>query len=371
MVQSPSPLRAISLFSGAGGFDLGIEAAGFSTLFATDIDAACCETLRANKDNAAKFNKPFLMNAMIVQSCVKELDAGEILSRLGLRPGEIELMIGGPPCQSFSVIGRRNGRNDPNGVLIDEYLRLLAGIQPKVFIFENVKGIKSIDGGMLFDDLTERMRQPGPNLRYTLSSFCLNASDYGVPQNRERVFVIGCDSGIQIDCIPSPLERLGCQNGHRPERRTVADAFRGLPEAESAFPPNHKGRKHSERIAERYASLSPGERDPKTRINKLDLSKPGFTIVSGSANSGGKGHIHPTLPREVTPRESARLQTFPDWWRFEGSQIADARRQIGNAVPPLLAAAIANEVRASWFAMHRMDYMSIVELLDQTYLGFV
>ena len=368
MTECTSDLKAVSLFSGAGGFDLGIEAVGFSTLFATDIDAACCDTLRTNKQTSTKLKKPFLQNARIVQSCVKDLNAEEILQSLKLRPGDVDLLIGGPPCQSFSVIGRRNGRNDPNGVLIDEYLRLLSGIRPKAFIFENVKGIKSIDGGTLFKELTERMEQPTPDLRYTLSPFCLNASDYGVPQNRERVIIVGCRSEKKLDCIPSLLEHPACQNGHRLRRRTVADAFRGLPEADSPFPLNHYGRKHSKRIAERYASLEPGERDPKTRINKLDLSKPGFTIVSGSPDSGGKGHIHPTAPREVTPRESARIQTFPDWWEFKGKKAADARRQIGNAVPPLLAGAIANAIRYEVFGLPRIEFESMVRELSQTHL---
>ena len=277
-------------------------------------------------------------------------------------------MIGGPPCQAFSVIGQRNGRSDPNGVLIDEYLRLLGGIQPKAFVFENVKGIKSIDGGVLFKELTEGMKQPATDLRYTLSPFCLNASDYGVPQNRERVIIVGCRSQKKLDCIPSPIGRATCKSGHRLRRRTVADAFRGLPEGDSPFPSNHFGRKHSIRIAERYASLTPGERDPKTRINKLDLSKPGFTIVSGSPDSGGKGHIHPTAPREVTPRESARIQTFPDWWEFRGKKAADARRQIGNAVPPLLAAAIANELRYEVFGLPRIAFELVVSKLSQSHL---
>lgn len=368
MKHSPLRLKAISLFSGAGGFDLGIEAAGFSTLYATDIDEACCETLRTNKRNSAQLDKPFLQNATIIQSCVKELDANAILASINLRPGEVDLMIGGPPCQAFSVIGQRNGRSDPNGVLIDEYLRLLGGIQPRAFVFENVKGIKSIDGGKVFEELTKRMQQPVPGLRYTLSPFCLNASDYCVPQNRERVIVVGCRSEKKLECIPSPIEDDASQIGHLLTRRTVADAFRGLPEAESPFPLNHYGRKHSKRIAERYASLTPGERDPKTRINKLDLSKPGFTIVSGSPDSGGKGHIHPTAPREVTPRESARIQTFPDWWEFKGKKAADARRQIGNAVPPLLAAVVANEIKFEVFRHPKVDFEFLVSMLDQGHL---
>lgn len=368
MTRRPVKLKAVSVFSGAGGFDLGIEAAGFTTVFATDIDAACCETLRTNKQSSATMKRPFLQNAEIVESCVREIHADDVLASIKLKPGEVDLMIGGPPCQSFSVIGRRNGRKDPNGELLDEYLRLLSGIQPKAFIFENVKGIKSVEEGDLYDGLLDQMRQPTDGLRYRLSEFCLNASDYGVPQNRERIFIIGSKSGIPIDFIPNIFKPSVNKLRSDVRRRTVADAFRGLPEAESTFPPNHGGRNHSQRIALRYESLKPGERDPKTRINKLDLTKPGFTVVSGSTRSGGKGHVHPIFPREVTPRESARLQTFPDWWKFEGNTVAAARGQIGNAVPPLLAAAIANEIRFKVFGYPRLEFEQMVSELSQNHL---
>ena len=370
MTRAKFELSAVSLFSGAGGFDLGIEAVGFSTLFATDIDSACCETLRTNKAKAAELGLPFLQRAKIVQRCIRELSADEILADIGKQAGEVDLLIGGPPCQTFSVIGRRNGKNDPRGELVDDYLRILAGIQPKAFLFENVKGLKTIDNGSVYDELLDQMRKPADGLRYKVSPLCLNASDFGVPQNRERIFVIGTSVGNGIDSIPTISDLIGSRNNRNCERRTVADAFSGLPEAESTYPTNHHGRKHSARIAERYAMLKPGERDLKTRINKLDLSRPGFTIVSGSAHSGGKGHIHPTEPREVTPRESARIQTFPDWWCFEGSRAVDARRQIGNAVPPILAAAISNEVRHRLFQQLRIDCLAIVSNLDQDHLGF-
>ena len=368
MQQDSANLKAVSLFSGAGGFDLGIEAAGFSTVFAADIDPACCQTLRVNKENARSLNLPFLQKAHIAERCIRKLQASDILTTIGLEQGEVALLIGGPPCQSFSVIGPRNGKRDPRGQLLDDYLRLLAGIAPKVFVFENVKGIRTLDGGELYSSLLDTMRQPKDGLHYELSEFCLNASDYGVPQNRERVFVIGCRRGGKVSEIPMLSQSAQSERAGHLRRRAVLDAFRGLPKAGATFPSNHKGRKHSVRIANRYATLQPGERDPRTRINKLDLSKPGFTIVAGSARSGGKGHIHPTEPREVTPRESARIQTFPDWWGFEGSAACNARRQIGNAVPPLLAAVIANEIRFTLFQKPRHDHMSLLEKLDQMHL---
>ena len=368
--SNKAELSAVSLFSGGGGFDLGIEAVGFNTLFATDNDSACCLTLRTNQENAETLNKHYLKYAKIIQVCVRTLDASTILQSINYKAGEIDLLIGGPPCQTFSVIGRRNGRNDPRGALLDDYLRILSGIQPKVFVFENVKGIKSIDGGALFDNLLARMNNPAPGLTYRLSELCLNASEYGVPQNRERIFIIGSRRGTEIKEIPKITGDSSLSADFVIAKRTVEDAFRGLPNAGSAFPQNHIGRVHSGRIIERYASLAPGQRDPKTRINKLDMSRPGFTIVSGSSNSGGKGHIHPIEPREVTPRESARLQSFPDWWQFEGTQVCNARHQIGNAVPPLLAATIANEIRYREFALPKVEFREFVSVLDQQHLEF-
>jgi DNA (cytosine-5)-methyltransferase 1 len=111
---------------------------------------------------------------------------------------------------------------------------------------------------------------------------------------------------------------------------------------------NHVGREHSDRIVERYSSLKFGERDPKTRINKLDPKRPSYTIIVGSDKGGGKGHVHPFSPREVTPRESARLQTFPDWWEFYGKG-RHVIRQVGNAVPPLFAAQLAAHIKQEMF----------------------
>ena len=143
---------------------------------------------------------------------------------------------------------------------------------------------------------------------------------------------------------------------HVGNRRAVREALRFLPEPgvvgsmvpEGALP-NHIGRKHSKRIITRYKSLEFGERDPKTRINKLNPERPSFTIIVGSDKGGGKGHVHPFRPREVTPRESARMQTFPDWWEFYGTG-RHVIRQVGNAVPPLFAAILAEHVK-----MHVLD----------------
>jgi DNA (cytosine-5)-methyltransferase 1 len=130
---------------------------------------------------------------------------------------------------------------------------------------------------------------------------------------------------------------------------------------------NHTSRKHSDRIIKRYKGLVFGERDPKTRINKLDPSRPSYTIIVGSDHGGGKGHVHPYEPREVSPRESARIQTFPDWWAFSGT-TRHPIRQVGNAVPPLMAALIGREIVSALFGGERKSLIEIIKILGQQHL---
>jgi DNA (cytosine-5)-methyltransferase 1 len=358
----------ISLFSGAGGMDLGLEASGFKSIYVTDIDDHSCKTLGAAKMRSAELKKPFLRSALIKREDIRDASGKKILQSLGLKPGEVDLLCGGPPCQAFSVFGKRRGRKDPRGTLVFEYLRMLSEIRPKAFVFENVYGLLTIEGGKIFDELRQRLHKPASGLKYELSVFRLNAMDYGVPQHRDRVFIIGHNGEKQIPNIPQIcgprdlLEGFGLF-----PYRTVADAFRNLPTIGDNRIQNHVGRTHSKRIIARYASMSAGERDRHTRINKLDLDRPSFTIIVGSDAGGGKGHIHPIAPREVTPRESARIQTFPDWWGFSGTSRHPIR-QVGNAVPPMLAAAVGNAIRVNLFGMKPIRFETILELLNQQHL---
>ena len=149
---------------------------------------------------------------------------------------------------------------------------------------------------------------------------------------------------------------------------TVATAFRGLPDAPSDVLANHVGRAHGPAVIERYNNMAYGERDSKTRINRLDPNKPSYTIVVGSDKGGGKGHVHPFLPREVTPRESARIQAFPDFWEFTGTSRHPIR-QVGNAVPPLFAGVIAsNLLRHGFGETDAPNYAELVHRLGLTYL---
>lgn len=362
------PLKVVSLFTGGGGLDLGLEASGFSTIFATDIDEHSCITLNSNKTRCASLKKPILQEALVLQKDIKELSSEFILDITKLKAGELDLLAGGPPCQAFSVFGKRKGKEDPRGLLAYEYLRLLSDLEPKAFFFENVYGLLTIDGGSVFEELCEKLSNPKEGLNYTLSVFRLNAADYGVPQFRDRVFIIGSREGRSIKAIPpicSGFKSEDSQLNLMPYR-TVGDGLKNMPPMGEELA-NHIGRKHSERIIERYASLKFGERDPKTRINKLDPCKPSFTIIVGSDKGGGKGHVHPFEPREVTPRESARMQTFPDWWEFSGTSRHPIR-QVGNAVPPLLSALIGREIASSIFDAPKEPLSNIIEKLSLEHL---
>lgn len=351
-------LNAIGLFSGGGGLDLGFSAAGFNIRVSSDIDAFSCKTLEINSGK-----KPFYNHAKPLQADITKITAQDLLDNGNVERGNIDLLIGGPPCQAFSIFGRRQGLNDPRGNLVWEYLRILRDIQPTVFVFENVAGLKSIHNGSLYDEILKSLELEGI---YTVAAHHYQLANFGIPQFRDRVFFIGTKTG---KLVPEMEPTHGDPSCGQAPYRTAAEALRLLPEPlKSLHIPNHTGRKHSQRIIDRYHSLEFGERDPKTRINKLHPERPSFTIIVGSDKGGGKGHVHPFSPREVTPRESARMQTFPDWWEFHGTG-RHVIRQVGNAVPPLFAAQLAEHIKAHVFGVKRKkSYTELSAILGLEYL---
>lgn len=366
------PLYAISLFSGAGGFDLGMEVAGFTTRLCTDIDFHSCQTLQNNKERL-KGNPQhhFLSQAVIRQKNIKEYPTAEILSDAGLKKEEVSLVYGGPPCQSFSVFGQRKGMDDPRGTLLWDYLRVIRDIQPKCFVFENVAGLLSIDDGKVFQQfLDELSKDSKGNTIYSTAYYLLDTASFGVPQYRARVIIYGYKGDKKI---PAPKKTHAINsddlaNGLLPAV-TVADTILSLPDPPSDTIPNHIGRVHGQAVIDRYKALDFGQRDSKTRINKLNPDKPSFTIVVGSDKGGGKGHVHPYSPREVTPRESARIQTFPDFWAFSGTSRHPIR-QVGNAVPPVFAAVVgANLLKEAFGVEDVPDYKEIIKRLGSDYLN--
>lgn len=357
-------MNYVSLFTGGGGLDLGLESVGFECLLTAEIDDHSCKTLKKAQAESIQRNKPFLRHAIIEQLDLSSDCADFILEKIEMKRGELPLLAGGPPCQAFSVFGKRKGLDDARGQLSHKYVELVAKLAPEVFIFENVYGLLTLEQGVVFENLKCRLQSPCEDLNYTLSVHRINAANYGVPQFRDRVFIIGCRLGREVTHIQ---QTHSDRDSNLLPYTTVKDALKGLPLECNPLIPNHIGRKHSERIIERYASLKPGERDPKTRINKLNLDKPSFTIIVGSDKGGGKGHVHPTESREVTPRESARIQTFPDWWAFSGTSRHPIR-QVGNAVPPLLGAAVGNAIRTQIFNLEPLSFNYCAALLDQQHL---
>lgn len=364
---------AISLFSGAGGLDLGVEAAGFTTKLCTDIDDFSCKTLMLNKERQAlPGGKGFLREANIVKKNIKEYSSTQILKDAGLKKNQVDLIYGGPPCQAFSVFGKRQGMDDPRGTLLWDYIRIIKDIQPKFFIFENVGGLLTIDEGAIFDSLKHELStDKDGNELYSISYELLNTAAYGIPQYRQRVIIYG-RKGRHTKKVPLPVP-THYTIPEKPEEGllppvTVDDALRFLPRVPDAKIPNHIGRKHGPEVMERYAAMDYGQRDSKTRINRLDPRKPSYTIVVGSDKGGGKGHVHPYEPREVTPRESARMQSFPDFWEFTGTSRHPIR-QVGNAVPPLFAAIVASNLLKYGFGeSDTYDREELIHRLGLTYL---
>ena len=329
-------LSTIALFSGGGGLELGFAAAGFDIRVSTDIDRISCATLEKNMRGRKRF---FSFHPVITED-ITNLSANELLKEGGLSEGEVDIVIGGPPCQAFSVSGQRRGLADPRGQLILEFSRIIEELNPQVFIFENVHGLTSLHNGKVLRELKKRLSMKD---KYRVESQIYELAEYGIPQWRKRVFIVGSQIGSPFPRMP---ETHGEEEGLKPFR-TVGEALCGMPSPGKGLA-NHRARIHGKRVSKRYQGMSFGMRDRYTRINRLDPERPSYTIVVGSDKGGGTEHIHPYEPRAVTPRESARLQTFPDWWEFDGN-VRHMIRQIGNAVPPLFAAQYASHIRRHIF----------------------
>ena len=355
-------IKTVALFSGGGGLDLGFSAVGYKIVFSSDIDQYSCNSLIKNQGK-----KPYLENHKVLCADIRSLTGKQILEETG---DKVDFVIGGPPCQAFSVFGKRKGLGDPRGNLVYEYIRIIKELSPRGFLFENVAGLKTIHGGELYAELLDALSIDG---KYAVSAHEYEVADFGIPQFRRRVFLIGSDSGKTVPQMePTHTSPHAIFNAHRPYN-TVSKILKDLPQPITswrgeAWINGHVGRKHSDRIIERYESLKHGERDHKTRINKLDPERPSFTIIVGSDQGGGKGHVHPFDPREVTPRESARIQTFPDWWEFDGTG-RHIIRQVGNAVPPVFGAVIASHVAKHMFGVKKsLGFDALLEKMDLPYL---
>ena len=367
-----SDKKVISLFTGAGGFDIGIEAAGFETAVCVEIDPDCRETLRANRPQWKLFED----NTGRVPGDIRSISPKELLETANAKKGEIALVIGGAPCQPFSNIGKRKGKTDPNiGDLFLEFVRMIKGILPKAFIFENVAGIIQ----SRHSDVIEYMKDKLKGLGYGISYTILNAANYGVAQRRERFFLLGIQN-IDVPAFPLPTYFKGfkewrefCHNldqipDYVPENwKTLQEVFKKIP-TDAVNRNDYAVMNISEPVIERMKLIQPGENfkvlpmdmrpdcwkngkhQGQDTFGRLRLDEPSITIRTAAYNPAKGKYIHPTENRGLTTLEMAAIQGFPYEWIFrcvdrEKVTLVSAGKQIGNAVPPLLAKALGNAVR--------------------------
>jgi DNA (cytosine-5)-methyltransferase 1 len=306
----------LSLFTGAGGLDLGFERAGVEVVACVDNDHEACKTLR--------YNRP---EWRVLEKDIRNYTPDEI--------GGVEIVAGGPPCQGFSTAGKGNP-DDPRNFLWKEYFRVVEALQPRAIVIENVSGLKHRRNDDHLSGILHALESQG----YRFAMGILNAADFGVPQTRRRLFVVGLLDGIPT--LPTPTVEK-----HATVRAAISD-LEGMVKPELNHVPNN----HAPRVAQRWAKLAPREVDPNYRRARLDYDAPSHTIRAGGGYGPRGDHlagfhppIHPTLPRQLTVREAARIQSFPDDWILKGSKTAQGR-QVGNAVPVLLAEAVAKHVVA-------------------------
>ncbi len=359
----------VDLFAGVGGLSLGFEQAGFDVAAAVDIDPIHCA--------AHKFNFP--RTATICKS-VAELSGQELRERSGIGAREIDVVFGGAPCQGFSLIGKR-AMDDPRNQLVYHFVRMVRELQPKCFVFENVKGLTVGTHKRFLQEIIEAFHDCGYEVQ--LPYKVLNAAEYGVPQDRRRLFLMGARKGLPLPVYPE---------ADYPEaegRVTVRQAIGDLPDAEqfpelvnrdwvkakfgrpSAYAAVLRGKtddpfdfsarrifdsslltsstltEHTELSRTRFAETAHGATEPVSRFLKLDPDGVSNTLRAGTASDRGAftspRPIHPFVPRVITVREAARLHSYPDWFRFHVTKW-HGFRQIGNSVPPRLARAVAGQV---------------------------
>ncbi len=354
----------IDLFAGAGGLSLGFERAGFDIAAAVEIDPIHCAT--------HEFNFPYCKT---ICRDVCDIAGSDILRLAGIDGSEVAVVFGGAPCQGFSLIGKR-ALDDPRNALVHHFVRLVLELRPAYFVFENVKGLTVGRQRQVLDEMVDAL---AGDYDVLLPYRVLNAADYGVPQNRHRLFLIGARKDYPLPNYPQPHVR----------RVTVREAIGDLPDADDVFEligrdwaevrygqPSDYARKmrglvddpedlgyrrsfdpslltsslrtaHTDKSRRRFSETKWGKVEPISRFLKLDPEGQCNTLRAGTASDRGAftspRPIHPHAHRVVTNREAARLHSYPDWFRFHVTKW-HGFRQIGNSVPPLLGQAIAGRI---------------------------
>ena len=348
---NPGGPSALSLFAGCGGFSLGFSWAGFAVRGFVELDAGSRRIYRANFPTARECGADIM-----------EVTAAK-LHGISEQVGEIDVIIGGPPCQGFSLSGKRCV-GDPRNTLFRQYLRFVDHFRPKVAIMENVRlltSMKNNRGGLVADDILREFAAQG----YRVQFFEVNAKDYGVPQHRERVFFVA----VAEDCPFGPsLPETDFGEGNdlfssRAPHRTFADACSDLEHLESgqrsAVDPLHAAVNHPTHVIEwlwnvpqgrsAHDNENPELRPPSgynTTYKRQVWNEPAATVQTTFGMISGCRNVHPIATRSLTVREAARVQSFPDSYKFIGN-AGTVRTGIGNAVPPLLAYSLGRHVKAA------------------------
>ena len=377
-------LTAIDLFSGAGGISVGLESQGFDVLLANDINPSAAKTHQLNFPST-----PFICGD------IRSLNGQTIRKLTKLRSGELDLLIGGPPCQGFSIIGARES-SDPRNVLFREFLRVADELKPRCLVIENVPGLATLDGGAVLRAILEGYR----GLGYSIGFAELLAAHYGVPQMRWRIVFVGFRADLNVPPgmgFPKPTHgRTGigelvpnCTIGPQDMAGflTARDAIGDLPLVESGGERNsyigspscayqremrvglrkqlynHYAPKLSEQNLARLAALGYGQdwrdlpqallpesmkrakrKDHTRRFSRMTWEGVPRSIITRFRDPKSGEYTHPEQNRTISIREAARIQSFPDRFIFEGGHT-EQYDQVGNAVPARLAAAIGGEVR--------------------------
>ncbi|MCR9143375.1 MAG: DNA cytosine methyltransferase [bacterium] len=358
----------ISLFSGAGGLDYGFEAAGFSTAVALEQDASCCRTLRANT------------KWPVIENDIMAVTNREILDTSGLKVGDASLLIGGPPCQPFSksgywASGDAKRLDDPRATTLHAYMRVLEGTLPRGFVLENVPGLafNGKDEGLrlvisLLDGINRRC-----GTSYSIAVRQLNSANYGVPQTRQRVFIIGFREGQEF-CFPTPThwdpgdEDSELSSTGMIPYRTAWDALADVENDDL------ESLKLTGKWAELLPSIPEGEnyqfhtdrgggmplfgwrRRYWTFLLKLAKNRPSWTIQAQPGPSTGPFHWN---NRRLSMRELCRLQTIPDTINVLGD-LRTVQRQVGNAVPSLMAEVLARAIQAQLFGVRKRGSPTLI-----------
>lgn len=309
---------------------------------------------------------------------IKDFGRSCLYADLGLKVGEVDIVVGGPPCQAYSTVGKRL-LSDPRGKLFQEYFRVVKELKPQMFIYENVKGLLSMSNGELLETIVELFG----SLKYEIQVMLLNSADFGAPQIRERVLIVGTRSGLEFKfpepTHSDPAHALKSSGTELPAWRTLGDAIGDLPlikagEESTQYACNpqndfqtrmrrgapkrladHNAPCHNANLIRLMEALPEGgsPRDlpdhlrPKSGFPntycRLWWDRPSTTITRNLGTPSSSRCIHPFVARGLTTREGARIQCFPDSYRFIGSR-SDKNLQIGNAVPTLLSEAVARQV---------------------------